>query len=323
MKAIVYNKYGSPDVLELKDVARPAPKDHEVLVKVHAASINSWDWDMICGSPFIVRLWGLFKPKYKIPGADIAGIVETVGRHVKKFKPGDKVFGDLAECGFGAFAEYALAKEEALGFKSESMTFEQAACIPQAGMMALQSIRDKGEVQAGQKVLINGAGGGVGTLALQIAKNFGAEVTCVDSFQKHEMLRALGADHVIDYLREDFTRNGKRYELIIDVVSNRSLYDYTRSLSERGVFLMIGGTMSAILQAMLLGRWISEKEGKRYGILAYEANNDLDFFNRLFESGKVVPVIDRCFSLKDTSEAFRYYSSGNVQGKIVIQVTSA
>ena len=320
MKAIVYERYGSPDVLTFMDVPKPKPRDHEVLVKVHVASINSWDWDMIKGEPFIVRLWGLTKPRHTIPGADIAGTVEAVGGHVTKFKPGDHVFGDLAECGWGGFAEYVCADEKALGIKPASMTFEQAACIPQAGMMALQSVRDKGQLKTGQRLLINGAGGGVGTFGLQIAKSMGAEVTCVDSAGKLEMLRSLGADHVVDYEAEDFTKNGKSYDLIIDVVANRSLSAYKRSLTPQGTFLMIGGTMSSIFQAMLFSRWISEKNGRHLGMLAYQPNKDLDDFTQLFEAGKVVPVIDCCFRLTDTRDAFKYYAKGLVKGKVVIQV---
>ena len=218
MKAIVCTKYGSPDVLQLKEVAKPIPEDNEVLVEVHAASVNDWDWGLLRGKPFLNRLlFGLLKPKIKILGSDIAGRVEAVGRNVKQFQPGDEVFGDISGCGWGGFAEYVCARENALALKPASMTFEEAAAVPQAAVLALQGLRDKGQIQPGQKVLINGAGGGVGTFAVQIAKSFGAEVTGVDSTRKLDMVRSIGADHVIDYTQEDFTQSGQRYDLILDV----------------------------------------------------------------------------------------------------------
>jgi len=253
VKAIVYTKYGPPDVLELKEVEKPTPKDNEVLIKVHAASVNSWDWDLLRGTPFLNRLGGLLKPKYKILGADIAGRVEAVGRNVKRFQPGDEVFGDLSECGWGGFAEYVCARENALALKPASMTFEEVAAVPQAAVMALQGLRDKGQIQPGQKVLINGAGGGVGTFAVQIAKSFGAEVTGVDSTRKLDMMRSIGADQVIDYTREDFTKSGQRYDLILDVVAYRSIFDYKRALSPKGIYVFVGGSMAAAFQAVFLG----------------------------------------------------------------------
>ncbi|HYF68358.1 MAG TPA: NAD(P)-dependent alcohol dehydrogenase [Ohtaekwangia sp.] len=322
MKAIVYERYGSPDVLSLKEIPQPVPKANEVLVKVHAASINSWDYDMLRGEPFIVRMWGLFKPKYIIPGADIAGRVEAVGNQVKKFKPGDEVFGDLCESGWGGYAEYACGKEDAFAFKPKEMTFEEAAAIPQAGLMALQSIRDKGQVKPGDKVLINGAGGGVGTFAVQIAKVLGAEVTVVDRESKLHDLRELGADHTIDYMRVDFTKNGKTYDLIIDVVSNRSLTQYRKSLNPGGRFLMIGGTMGSIFQAMVLSRIIGKQGDRDLGMLEYQANKGLDDMSMLYQSGKVIPVIDHIYPLAKTADAFRYYADGNFRGKVVINIES-
>lgn len=320
MNAIVFEKYGSPDVLSLQEIPKPVPKANEVLVKVHAASINSWDYDMLRGEPFIVRMWGLFKPKYTIPGADIAGCVEAVGSDVKKFKPGDEVFGDLCECGWGGYAEYTCGTENTFAFKPKEMTFEEAAAIPQAGLMALQSIRDKGQVKPGDKVLINGAGGGVGAFAVQIAKLLGAEVTVVDRESKLNYLRELGADHSIDYTRLDFTKNGKTYDVIIDVVSNRSLSEYKKSLNPGGRFLMIGGTMRAIFQAMVLSRLISKQGDRHLGLLAYQANKGLDEMSMMYQSGKVIPVIDRIYSLSQTANAFRYYAEGNFRGKIVIKI---
>ena len=319
MQAIVYTRYGPPDVLQLQEVEKPTPKDDKVLIKVHAASINSWDWDLLRGRP-IVRMWGLFKPKYTIPGSDIAGRVEAVGRKVKQFQPGDEVYGDLSGCGWGGFAEYVCGRENALALKSASMTFEEAAAVPQAGLLALQGLGDKIEIRPGHKVLMNGAGGGVGTFAIQIAKNLGAEVTGVDSARKFDMMRSLGADHVIDFAIEDFTKNGQQYDLILDVVASRSMFDYRRALSPNGTYVLIGGSGARILQVMLLGPLISITGSKKMGILGLKANKGLDIMNELYEGGKVVPVIDRRYPLSQVPEAFRYFGEGQVQGKVVITV---
>jgi NADPH:quinone reductase-like Zn-dependent oxidoreductase len=319
MKAIVYEKYGSPDVLELKEVETPTPKDNEVLVRVHASSVNDWDWGLLRGKPFINRLlFGLQKPKYKILGCDIAGRIEAVGGNVDQFQPGDEVFGDLCGCGFGAFAEFVCARENALALKQASMTFEEAAAVPQAAVLALQGLRDKGQIQPGQKVLINGAGGGAGTFAVQIAKSFGAEVTGVDSTRKLNMVRSIGADQVIDYTREDFTKNGQHYDLILDLAAYHSIFDYKRALSPKGIYVMVGGSSARIFQVMLLGPWISMTGSKKMGILAAQPNKGLDFMNELFGAGKVVPVIDRRYPLSEVAEALRYFGEGHVQGKIVI-----
>ncbi|MDQ0915092.1 NAD(P)-dependent alcohol dehydrogenase [Paenibacillus sp. V4I5] len=321
MKAIVYTKYGTADVLKLKEVEKPTPKDNEVLIKVHAASVNSWDWDLLRGVPFMVRLEGLLKPKYKILGADIAGRVEAVGKDVKQYLPGDEVFGDISGCSWGGFAEYVCARENALTLKSTSMTFEKAAAIPQAGVLALQGLRDKGQIQKGQKVLINGAGGGVGTFAVQIAKSFGAEVIGVDSTKKLAMLKSIGADQVIDYTQVDFTQNGQRYDLILDVAGYRSIFDYKRALTPKGTYVMVGGSMSRIFQVMFLGPWISMTGNKKMGILMHKPNkNDQNFIKELFEAGKVAPVIDRCYPLSEVAEALRYFGEGHPKGKVVISV---
>ncbi len=221
MKAMIYNRYGLPEVLQLKEVPRPVQKDDEVLVKVHAASVNSWDWDLLRGTPFLNRIGGIIKPRYKILGADIAGRVEAVGRNVKQFQPGDEVFGDLSGCGMGGFAEYVCARENSLALKHPGMTFQEAAAIPQGASMALQRLRQHGQIHAGQKVLINGGGGGVGTFAIQIAKSFGTKVTAVDRTDKLDMMRSIGADHVIDYTKEDYTKNGLSYDLVLDATAFR------------------------------------------------------------------------------------------------------
>jgi NADPH:quinone reductase-like Zn-dependent oxidoreductase len=321
MKAIVYERYGPPDVLQLKEVKKPTPKDNEVLIKVHAASINSWDWELLRGKPFVNRLlFGLLKPKIKILGADIAGRVEAVGRNVKQFQPDDEVFGDLCECGWGGFAEYVCARENTLALKPASMTFEEVAAVPQAAAMALQGLRDKGQIQPGQKVLINGAGGGVGTFAVQIAKSFGAEVTGVDSTKKLDMLRSIGADQVIDYTQEDFTKSGQRYDLILDVAAYHSIFDYKRALSPKGIYVMVGGSSARIFQAIFLGPLISMTGSKKLGILAHKPNKGLDFMKELFEAGKVVSVIDRRYPLSEVPEALRYFGKGHAKGKVVITV---
>ncbi|MCB0174918.1 MAG: NAD(P)-dependent alcohol dehydrogenase [Anaerolineae bacterium] len=324
MKAIVYHTYGSPDVLKLADVAKPAPGDDEVLIKVHAAALNSWDWDRLTGKPYVYRLlFGLLKPKLPILGADVAGTVEAVGRNVKQFQPGDAVFGDLCEGGWGGLAEYVCARETALTLKPAGMTFEQAAATPQAGVLALQGLRDKRPVQPGQKVLINGAGGGVGTFAVQMAKSFGAEVTGVDSPAKLEMLRSLGADHVIDYTQEDYTQTDQQYDLIVDVVARRSISDYKRALTPQGTFVVIGGSIATILQTATLGTWYSKSGGKQMSLLMHRPNKDLASIIALFESGQVVPVIDKCYSLPEAAEAIRYLGAGQAKGKVVITVERA
>ena len=321
MKAIVYTKYGPPEVIELKEVEKPTPKDNEVLVKVHAASVNPLDWHALRGTPFMFRLMGggLLKPKNKILGADVAGRVEAVGRNVKQFQPGDEIFGDLYWCGSGGFAEYVSVPENALALKPASTTFEEAAAVPQAAFTALHGLRDKGQVQPGQKVLINGASGGVGVFAVQIAKSFGAEVTGVCSTRNLDMVRSIGADQVIDYTQEDFTQNGQRYDLILDNVGNRSISDSKHALSPKGIYVLVGFSMSLMFQVMFLGPWISMTGSKKMGILFPKENKkDLVFMKELLEAGKVVPVIDRRYPLSEVAEAIRYLEEGHARGKVVI-----
>lgn len=322
MKAMVCTKYGSPDVLQFKEVETPTPKDDEVLVKVDAASVNAADLHLLRADPFLVRLdSGLLKPKYKILGADIAGRVEAVGRNVTQFQPGDEIFGDISACGWGGFAEYVCARENALPLKPASLTFEQVAAVPMAAVTALQGLRDKGQIQPGQKVLINGASGGVGTFAVQIAKSFGAEVTAVCSTGKLEMVRSIGADHVIDYTQEDFTQNGQRYDLILAANGYRSLSDYKRALSPKGIYVATGGSMAQIFQGLLLGPWMSMSGSQKMGnLLAMPNNKDLVFMKKILEAGKVVPVIDRRYPLSETAEALRYLGEGHARGKVVINL---
>lgn len=324
MKAIVCTKYGPPDVLQFKEVAKPTPTDNEVLVKVHAASLNAADFEYLRGV-FIVRLLyrGLLKPKNTILGTDIAGRVEAVGRNVKQFQPGDEIWGDLSyPHGFGTFAEYVCIPENALRLKPASMTFEEAAAVPTAAVVALQNLLAKRPIQPGQKVLINGAGGGVGTFAVQLAKYFGAEVTGVDSTEKLEMLRSIGADHVIDYTQEDFTKSGQRYDLILDVVVRRSVFDYKRALSPKGICVFVGGSMTRMFLNILLGLLISLMGSKKMGLVTWKPNKkeDLVFLKDLFEAGKVKPVIDRRYPLSEVAEALRYLEEGHAKGKVVITV---
>lgn len=322
MKAIVFTKYGSPDVLELAEVEKPTPADDEVLIRVHAVSLNDWDAGALGGTDFVNRLiFGLLKPKPKkrILGSDVAGRVEAVGKKVQRFQPGDDVFGDLSGR-WGGFAEYVCAPENALELKSATMTFEQAAAIPQAGLLALQALRDKAKIQRGQKLLINGAGGGVGTFAIQIARTYDAEITAVDSAAKLDMLRSMGAKHVIDYAKQDFTRNGQRYDLILDVKTSRSVFDCARALNPNGTYVTVGGSIPRLLQSLVYGQWISMTTNKRMRILALKANRDLAYMKELFETGKVVPVIDGQYQLSEVPDAFRYFGEAQHQGKVVITV---
>ncbi len=274
------------------------------------------------GEPFLLRLMigALLKPKKTIPGAAIAGRVEAVGRNVKQFQPGDEVFGDLSESGWGAFAEYVCANEDALVLKPANISFEEAAALPLAAVTALQGLR-KGQIQSGQKVLINGAAGGVGTFAVQIAKSFGAEVTAVCSTRNVDMVYTIGADHVIDYTQEDFTKNGQRYDLIIAANGYHPISDYKRALSPNGMYVMTGGADKQLYEVMLLGSWYSMTGSQKMGNLMAKPNNqDLAFMKELIEAGKVKPVIDRCYPLAEVPEALRYLEEGHAQGKIVITV---
>jgi NADPH:quinone reductase-like Zn-dependent oxidoreductase len=315
MKAIVYEKYGPPeDVLELKEVEKPTPKDNEVRVKIYASSINDGDKSMIRGKPFFIRLmgFGVLKPKYTIPGGDIAGRVEEVGRNVKLFRPGDEIFGDIGDCGHGAFAEYVAVPENALAYKPVNITYEDSAAVPQYALVALQGLRDEGQIQPGQKVLINGASGGVGTFAVQIAKSYGAEVTGVCSTKNLDMVRSIGADEVIDYTQEDFTKSEQRYDLILDSAANRSISDYTRALSPKGSYVAVAFSVRAL---------ISMTGSKKASQLSHKPDvKDLAYMKELIETGKVVPVIARRYPLSETAEAFRYFEEGHPSGKVVITV---
>jgi NADPH:quinone reductase-like Zn-dependent oxidoreductase len=321
MRAIIYTEYGSPDVLELKEVAKPTPKDNEVLIKVLAASLNAADWHYLRADPFLIRFTsGLLKPKNTFLGADVAGRVEAVGRTVTQFKPGDEVFGDLSVSGRGTFAEYVCASENALALKPANLSFEEAAAVPLAAVTALQGLRTKGQIKAGQKVLINGASGGVGMFAVQIAKALGAEVTAVCSTRNVDIVRSIGADHVIDYTKENFTQNGHRYDLILAANGYHSISDYRRVLTPQGTYVMTGGAMAQLSEVMLKGPWMSRNGQKMGNILAQPNKKDLVFMKELLESGKVKPVIDRCYPLSEVPDALRYLEEGHATGKVVITV---
>jgi NADPH:quinone reductase-like Zn-dependent oxidoreductase len=322
VRAIVCAQYGPPDVLHLQEVGKPVPKDDQVLVQIHAASVNAADWHLLTADIFLVRLMmGLFKPKYPILGADIAGRVEAVGKSVKQFRPGDEVFGDILTRGSGGFAEYAVAPESALALKPATLSFEQAAAAPLAGVTALQALRDQGHIQAGHKVLINGASGGVGTFAVQLAKAFGANVTAVCSTRNVDLAHSLGADQVIDYTQQDFTQAGQQYDLILAANGYHPISAYKRALTPTGVYVMVGGAPAQMFEALLLGAWMSERGGKKLGGFTAQANQqDLLALKELLEKGQVVPVIDKRYSLKDVPEALRYLGAGHARGKVVINV---
>ena len=306
--------------MQLGEVDKPTQADDEVLVKVFAVSLNDWDWGLLQGKTFFDRMMsGRSRPKKEILGSDIAGIVEAVGKNVNRFKPGDEVFGDLSGR-WGGLAEYVCAPEKALEKKPSTMSFEEAAAIPQAGMLAVQGLLDKGKLQPGQNLLINGAGGGVGTFGIQIAKSYGVEVTAVDSKDKLEMLRELGAGHVVDYKQEDFTRMGKRYDLILDAKTNRPVLHYLRALNPGGKYITVGGSIAKLLQSLLLIPWISLFSGKKVGIVVLKPNKDLGYMIEQFEAGKVKPVIDGHYTLKEVPEAFRLFGEAGHKGKLVITV---
>ena len=324
MKAIIQTEYGSPDVLSLQEVDQPVVIANGVLVRVRATSVNAGDWHLMRGDPFLTRLiWGgIRKPKIQILGMDIAGTVEAVGKDVTQFQVGDEVFGDLSECGFGAFAEYVCATEAALALKPTNISFEQAATVPGAALAALQGLRDCGQIKSGQKVLINGASGGVGSFAVQIAKALGAEVTAVCSTHKMAMMNTLGADRVIDYTQTDITKNGQQYDLILDAAAYRSVFDYQPILKPEGTYVMIGGSISRLFQVLLFGSVISRMMGRKLKSLMTKSNSsDLVILKDLIEAEKIVPFVDRTYSLSAVPEAIRQLEQRQVQGKVAISIS--
>ena len=318
MKAIIQDEYGSPDVLRLQEIETPTPDRNQVQIKIVAASVNRSDWEGLTGTPLYARIGGLFRPASRILGSDIAGRVEIVGENVTRFKPGDEVFGLLVDYG-GGFAEFVCMTEKALALKPAGMTFEIAASIPQGGLIAVQGIREKGDVKPGQHVLINGAGGAAGTFAIQLAKLLGAEVTGVDNAEKLDLMRSLGADHVIDYTKEDFTGTGQKYDLILDLVAYRSAFDYARALRAGGRCFVVGGSLATFLQILVVGPWIRRTADKSISVLVLQPNaNDLVFMADLIQKGDITPAIDRTYPLRDVPEALRYLGEGHAKGKLVI-----
>jgi NADPH:quinone reductase-like Zn-dependent oxidoreductase len=323
MQAIVQTEYGSPDVLSLQEVDKPLVPANGVLVQVRAASINAGDWHLMRGDPFLSRLMfgGILKPKFKTLGMDVAGRVEAVGKDVTQFQVGDEVFGDLSECGFGAFAEYACGTEAALSLKPTNISFEQAATVPGAALTALQGLRDCGQIRSGQKVLINGAASGVGSFAVQIAKAFGAEVTAICSPNKMEMVKSIGADQAIDYMQTDVTKNGQQYDLILDVAAYRSVFDYAPILKADGIYVLIGGSISRLFQVLLFGSVISSMMRRKVKCLMVKPNrSDLVILKELIEAGKIAPFIDRTYRLSEVPTAIRQLEQRQVRGKIAIVI---
>jgi len=321
MKAFTFKKYGLPTVLEIEEVAKPVPGDTEVLVRIYATSINDWDWGLVRGKPFVIRLInGLNKPKKTIPGVDISGKVEALGRNVRSFKVGDEIYCDLSECGFGGFAEYVCVPEKVLSKKPSNISFNDAAALPHAGILALQGLVEKGKVKSGQSVLINGAGGGVGTLGLQILKSYELTVTGVDSDEKLDMMKALGFDNVIDYKKVDFTATGEKYDLILDTKTNRSVFKYAQALNKSGTYVTVGGSMYRLFEILVLGSLISLFSKKKLGVLGLKPNKGLVRISDLVEKGQIKPVVDGPYGFEKIPELIQYFGEGRHRGKIVVEI---
>ncbi len=321
MKAIVLNRYGSPEDLQVQDIPKPSPAAHEVLVKIHATAINDYDWSIVRGKPYLYRLmFGLRRPKMPVAGMELAGVVEAVGDQVSQFQVGDAVYGDTSEYGFGTFAEYMCIHEKALILKPNEMSFEQATAIPHAAALAYQGLVDAGQIKSGQRVLINGAGGGVGTFGLQIAKTYGAEVTGVDTGDKLQRMRALGFDQVIDYKKVDFTKTGQRYDLILDAKTKHAPRAYLRVLHPEGRYVTVGGDLHRLLQLVVSKAWIARTTKKHLQIVALKANKDLDKINALFAAGIIKPLIDGPYPLEKIPWAISYFGAGQHHGKVVIAI---
>lgn len=321
MKAVICTKYGPPSLLELQEVQKPKPKENEVLVKIRASAINDYDWSMVRGRPFIYRLmFGLVKPKRRIPGMELAGTIEAIGEKVTLFKPSDEVYGDISEHGFGSLAEYICIHEKALILKPEAMSFEQAASLSHASMLAYQGLIDLGEITPNLKILINGAGGGMGTFAFQIAKEYSAIITGVDTGNKLKTLEELGFDKVIDYKLEDLTKGTERYDLILDAKTNRATWHYLRVLKPDGKYISVGGKLRRLLQILLLKSVLYKTTGKKIYILPLKANKNLDQIHRLFAEGKIKPIIDGPYPLNKTAEALQRFGEGKHTGKVIIKM---
>jgi len=321
MKAILLKEYGLPNTLEIGDVEKPIPNNKEVLVRIHSASINDWDWGLVRGKPFVIRLfYGLRKPKINIPGIDISGKIEAVGGKVSSFKIGDEIYCDLSDCGCGGFAEYVCVPENEFSLKPSIISHNDASALPHAGLLALQGLVEKGKVKSGQSVLINGAGGGVGTLGIQILKPYGVKVTGVDSDEKLDLMKSLGFDSVMDYKKVDFTATGEKYDLILDTKSYKSVFKYARSLKKNGSYITMGGSMYRLLEITLFGSLISIFTGKKLSVLIYKPNKGLDQFSKLVEKGQIKPVVDGPYEFDKIPELIQYFGEGRHLGKIVVEI---
>ncbi|MDZ7755981.1 NAD(P)-dependent alcohol dehydrogenase [Rhodohalobacter sp.] len=321
MKAILLKEYGLPSDLEIGEAVKPVPGDNEVLVRIHSASINDTDWGLVRGKPFVIRLFfGLKKPKINIPGIDVSGKIEAVGDNVSSFNIGDEVYCDLSDCGCGGFAEYVCVPENQLSKKPSNISFNNAATLPHAGILALQGLVDKGKVKSGQHVLINGAGGGVGTLGIQILKSYGVTVTGVDSDEKLDLMKSLGYDSVMDYKKTDFTDTGEKYDLILDTKSYRSVFKVARSLKRNGTYITMGGSMYRLLEIAALGWLVSLFTGKKLSVLIHEPNRGLDRISELVEKGQIKPVIDGPYGFNKIPELIQYFGEGKHLGKIVVEI---
>lgn len=321
MKAILLKKYGLPGVLEVGEVAKPIPSDKEVLVKIHSASINDWDWGVVRGKPLVIRLFfGLRRPKISIPGVDVSGRIEAVGSKVNSLEVGDEVYGDLSDAGFGGFADYVAVPENVLSRKPSTLSHNDASALPHAALLALQGLVEKGKVTSGQSILINGAGGGVGTLGIQILKSYGLTVAGVDSAEKLDMMTSLGYDRVMDYRKVDFTNTGDRYDLILDTKSNRSAFQYARALNKNGTYITVGGSMYRLFEILLLGSLISLVTSKKLSVLSLKPNTGLDQISRLGEKGQIRPVVDGPYTFDKIPELIQYFGEGRHLGKIVVEV---
>lgn len=321
MKAMYLSKYGSPDLLELKEIEKPVPKDREVLIKIKAAAINDYDWSMVRGKPILYRLlFGFFTPKRPIPGMELSGIVEALGENVKTLKLGDEVYGDISEYGFGAFAQYISIDERSFSVKADSMSFADAASVSHASMLALQALVDKGKIQEGEKVLINGAGGGVGSFGLQLSKLYGCEVTGVDTGEKLQRMKDWGFDHVVDYKKENFTRNGEKYDLIVDAKTKFSPFSYLRSLKKEGRYVSVGGDLNRLISLLLVKGLVYKFSGKRLAMVALKANKDLDYINKLFDEKKLKTTIDGPYPLEELPRLIQYFGEGMHYGKVIVSM---
>ncbi len=323
MKAIVFEKYGLPEkVLICKEVAKPIPKENKVLIKIQATAVNDYDWSLVRGKPYLFRLmYGLSKPKYRIPGMELSGTVEDIGSNVQKLKVGDEVFGDISKYGFGTFAEYISINENAVIKKPNELSFEAAVAIPHASTLAIQALRDIGEIKEGQKILINGGGGGVGTIGLQVAKLNNCEVTGVDSREKLDLMTSLGFDHVIDYKKVNFTKTGEQYDIILDCKTNKSTFSYLRALKLNGKYVTIGGNLFNLIRVLFWGKLVPIFSTKKLQILSLKPNEGLDYICELLKQNKIKPEIDGPYPIEDTPRLIQYFGDGKHKGKIVIKMS--